>query len=175
MCCIADFQPFPTSASAPRSSAFCPPSATIVASSDREARRQLDRRINILYTEVWCERWMLVAPWANRKWWLSLFRSLRISRGGAGTRTRCGQWLHWIWGKSQRLFSCAHPLAGAVLPCCGRIEFLAMNLLRTRLTAFFFLPRQSKLSPSQLDELQKATHFDKKELQQWYKGAWNLG
>ncbi|EAS37509.2 calcium-binding protein NCS-1 [Coccidioides immitis RS] len=29
---------------------------------------------------------------------------------------------------------------------------------------------QSKLSPSQLDELQKATHFDKKELQQWYKG-----
>jgi len=50
-----------------------------------------------------------------------------------------------------------------------------MNLLRTRLTAFFFLPRQSKLSPSQLDELQKATHFDKKELQQWYKGAWNLG
>ena len=31
--------------------------------------------------------------------------------------------------------------------------------------------RQSKLSPSQLDELQKATHFDKKELQQWYKGV----
>ncbi|GAB1197676.1 hypothetical protein APSETT444_006978 [Aspergillus pseudonomiae] len=29
---------------------------------------------------------------------------------------------------------------------------------------------QSKLSPTQLDELQKATHFDKKELQQWYKG-----
>ncbi|KAJ5156866.1 putative calcium sensor [Aspergillus campestris IBT 28561] len=29
---------------------------------------------------------------------------------------------------------------------------------------------QSKLSPSQLDELQRATHFDKKELQQWYKG-----
>jgi hypothetical protein len=32
--------------------------------------------------------------------------------------------------------------------------------------------RQSKLSPTQLDELQKATHFDKKELQQWYKGTW---
>jgi hypothetical protein len=31
--------------------------------------------------------------------------------------------------------------------------------------------RQSKLSPAQLDELQKATHFDKKELQQWYKGT----
>lgn len=31
--------------------------------------------------------------------------------------------------------------------------------------------RQSKLSPTQLDELQRATHFDKKELQQWYKGA----
>ncbi|KAH1325405.1 hypothetical protein KXX47_009733 [Aspergillus fumigatus] len=29
---------------------------------------------------------------------------------------------------------------------------------------------QSKLSPSQLEELQRATHFDKKELQQWYKG-----
>ncbi|EED13474.1 Calcium-binding protein NCS-1 [Talaromyces marneffei ATCC 18224] len=30
--------------------------------------------------------------------------------------------------------------------------------------------KQSKLSPQQLDELVKATHFDKKELQQWYKG-----
>jgi hypothetical protein len=30
---------------------------------------------------------------------------------------------------------------------------------------------QSKLSADQLAELQKATHFDKKELQQWYKGA----
>ena len=33
--------------------------------------------------------------------------------------------------------------------------------------------RQSKLSPQQLEELQKSTHFDKKELQQWYKGAAN--
>lgn len=31
--------------------------------------------------------------------------------------------------------------------------------------------RQSKLSPQQLEELQKSTHFDKKELQQWYKGG----
>ena len=30
--------------------------------------------------------------------------------------------------------------------------------------------RQSKLSQDQLVELQKSTHFDKKELQQWYKG-----
>ncbi|OAA40828.1 calcium sensor NCS-1 [Beauveria brongniartii RCEF 3172] len=30
--------------------------------------------------------------------------------------------------------------------------------------------RQSKLSQEQLLELQKSTHFDKKELQQWYKG-----
>jgi hypothetical protein len=30
---------------------------------------------------------------------------------------------------------------------------------------------QSKLSPQQLEELQKSTHFDKKELQQWYKGT----
>jgi Ca2+-binding EF-hand superfamily protein len=33
--------------------------------------------------------------------------------------------------------------------------------------------RQSKLSPQQLEELQKSTHFDKKELQQWYKGRAN--
>jgi Ca2+-binding EF-hand superfamily protein len=33
------------------------------------------------------------------------------------------------------------------------------------------LRRQSKLSPQQLEELQKSTHFDKKELQQWYKGG----
>lgn len=32
---------------------------------------------------------------------------------------------------------------------------------------------QSKLSQQELAELQKATHFDKKELQQWYKGASN--
>lgn len=32
--------------------------------------------------------------------------------------------------------------------------------------------RQSKLSQEQLAELQKSTHFDKKELQQWYKGAY---
>lgn len=28
----------------------------------------------------------------------------------------------------------------------------------------------SKLSPEQLAELTKATNFDRKELQQWYKG-----
>jgi hypothetical protein len=32
-------------------------------------------------------------------------------------------------------------------------------------------PRQSKLSQEQLSELQRSTHFDKKELQQWYKGG----
>ncbi|KFG87936.1 calcium sensor NCS-1 [Metarhizium anisopliae] len=31
---------------------------------------------------------------------------------------------------------------------------------------------QSKLSQEQLTELQNSTHFDKKELQQWYKGAY---
>lgn len=30
---------------------------------------------------------------------------------------------------------------------------------------------QSKLSQQELSDLQKATHFDKKELQQWYKGV----
>lgn len=32
---------------------------------------------------------------------------------------------------------------------------------------------QSKLSQQELADLQKATHFDKKELQQWYKGMLN--
>lgn len=32
------------------------------------------------------------------------------------------------------------------------------------------LYRQSKLSQDELNQLQKDTHFDKKELQQWYKG-----
>jgi hypothetical protein len=31
---------------------------------------------------------------------------------------------------------------------------------------------QSKLSQQELSDLQKATHFDKKELQQWYKGVY---
>lgn len=31
--------------------------------------------------------------------------------------------------------------------------------------------RQSKLERDKLEELEKATHFDKKELQQWYKGV----
>lgn len=38
------------------------------------------------------------------------------------------------------------------------------------LTALRPRHRQSKLSQEQLLELQKSTHFDKKELQQWYKG-----
>jgi len=33
---------------------------------------------------------------------------------------------------------------------------------------------QSKLSSQELGDLQKATHFDKKELQQWYKGKRKL-
>ena len=37
-----------------------------------------------------------------------------------------------------------------------------------RLTCSF--DSQSKLSQQELSDLQKATHFDKKELQQWYKG-----
>ena len=45
---------------------------------------------------------------------------------------------------------------------CGE----ALSLEEYKLTSL----RQSKLSASQLEELQRATHFDKKELQQWYKG-----
>jgi hypothetical protein len=41
-------------------------------------------------------------------------------------------------------------------------------VLKEKLT--FHRRSQSKLSQQELSELQKATHFDKKELQQWYKG-----
>ena len=43
-----------------------------------------------------------------------------------------------------------------------------MEVLKGKLTVHF--RSQSKLSQQQLSDLQKATHFDKKELQQWYKG-----
>nr|OQO30095.1 Calcium-binding protein NCS-1 [Rachicladosporium sp. CCFEE 5018] len=43
-----------------------------------------------------------------------------------------------------------------------------MDQVRNRLTKLF--SSQSKLSQQELGELQRATHFDKKELQQWYKG-----
>lgn len=44
-----------------------------------------------------------------------------------------------------------------------------IEMLKGKLTVHF--RSQSKLSQQELSELQKATHFDKKELQQWYKGA----
>lgn len=43
-----------------------------------------------------------------------------------------------------------------------------MGLAGDKLT--IHLRSQSKLSQQELSDLQKATHFDKKELQQWYKG-----
>jgi hypothetical protein len=43
-----------------------------------------------------------------------------------------------------------------------------IEVLKQKLT--FHRRSQSKLSQQELSELQKATHFDKKELQQWYKG-----
>jgi hypothetical protein len=43
-----------------------------------------------------------------------------------------------------------------------------MEVLKEKLTVHF--RSQSKLSQQELSDLQKATHFDKKELQQWYKG-----
>lgn len=49
-----------------------------------------------------------------------------------------------------------------------------MTVLLCALDSDRVIYRQSKLSPTQLDELQRATHFDKKELQQWYKGAFGL-
>ena len=42
--------------------------------------------------------------------------------------------------------------------------------LRTHTLTLHPHTSQSKLSAQELSDLQKATHFDKKELQQWYKG-----
>jgi hypothetical protein len=59
---------------------------------------------------------------------------------------------------------------------CGLQEEVAkstgvkkMDMLKEKLTVHFC--SQSKLSQQELSDLQKATHFDKKELQQWYKGG----
>jgi hypothetical protein len=41
---------------------------------------------------------------------------------------------------------------------------------RLRSKPLTFCPSQSKLSQQDLADLQKVTKFDKKELQQWYKG-----
>jgi len=46
-------------------------------------------------------------------------------------------------------------------------------VLKEKLT--FYRRSQSKLSQQELSDLQKATHFDKKELQQWYKGELDMG
>jgi neuronal calcium sensor 1 len=43
-----------------------------------------------------------------------------------------------------------------------------LTIYENELTIKFY--SQSKLSQQELADLQKATHFDKKELQQWYKG-----
>ena len=44
-----------------------------------------------------------------------------------------------------------------------------MEIGKDKLTIYY--RSQSKLSQQELQDLQKATHFDKKELQQWYKGT----
>lgn len=43
-----------------------------------------------------------------------------------------------------------------------------------RMLIHLFHLSQSKLSQEQLNQLQRDTHFDKKELQQWYKGGLRL-
>jgi hypothetical protein len=56
--------------------------------------------------------------------------------------------------------------SGGIGPTRTLDEQAAKKLTRHR--------RQSKLSQEQLSELQRSTHFDKKELQQWYKGESDL-
>jgi hypothetical protein len=51
-------------------------------------------------------------------------------------------------------------------PASGNITAIPVNQEDELTTS----SRQSKLSQEQLSELQRSTHFDKKELQQWYKG-----
>ena len=53
---------------------------------------------------------------------------------------------------------------------CEEMGFHCLVNTFANATLQFDLVSQSKLSPQQLEELQKSTHFDKKELQQWYKG-----
>jgi hypothetical protein len=56
-----------------------------------------------------------------------------------------------------------------IVPVGSQLEY--DNNHRSTFSLTHFLPnRQSKLSAEQLTELQRSTHFDKKELQQWYKG-----
>lgn len=45
---------------------------------------------------------------------------------------------------------------------------VSLQWLHQQLTSCY---SQSKLSQDELSQLIKATHFDKKELQQWYKGT----
>lgn len=49
-------------------------------------------------------------------------------------------------------------------------EIERMSIETDELTLHLRDSSQSKLSQQELSDLQRATHFDKKELQQWYKG-----
>lgn len=52
----------------------------------------------------------------------------------------------------------------------GRSTGIAHTETSTDMLTVHHSHSQSKLSQQELLDLQKATHFDKKELQQWYKG-----
>jgi len=58
-----------------------------------------------------------------------------------------------------------HDLAREITKSTGMTR---LDMHKEKLT--IHLHSQSKLSQQELGDLQKATHFDKKELQQWYKG-----
>jgi hypothetical protein len=75
-----------------------------------------------------------------------------------------------ILQKIKHLIKKLHPFGRSVSP---RTENFIARLCTPdgELTS---ISRQSKLSQEQLSELQRSTHFDKKELQQWYKGTSNL-
>ena len=70
-------------------------------------------------------------------------------------------------GKQERALKISiHEMFGKELSKTGISH---MEILKDKLT--IHKHSQSKLSQQELSDLQKATHFDKKELQQWYKGT----
>lgn len=60
--------------------------------------------------------------------------------------------------------------ANADLDAQSTFDLYNVNIQSVKKDGLMDGTRQSKLSQEQLTELQRSTHFDKKELQQWYKG-----
>lgn len=73
-------------------------------------------------------------------------------------------------GVSFSLLQSRIPSANADLDAQSTFDLYNVNTQSVKKDGLMDGTRQSKLSQEQLTELQRSTHFDKKELQQWYKG-----